>query len=215
MKNILLLVFTFLSITIFAQSNEVIVSYQSFRPDPKLGIWEPPSRKGIALNFYRNMNTKSAIAVKINANQYRQSGFTTRFRSLGLDVTSRRTLLQKYNIRVMGEFGISVLRDYSELVDMDELYEDLIRNHAENGGWLCGVIDVPQNSKMTTDYPREKWFKSNHYGLASSLSIDYTIKNRVIIGLSYGYNVYWTTNEAIEDKKTRRLNLNLNLGYKF
>ncbi len=215
MKNILLVIFTFLSISVFAQSNEVVLSYQSFRSDLKKVLKDPPIRKGLALSFYKNISPKSAIAVKVNTNQTRPLGYSNRFRSLGLDVTSRRTLLQKYNIRIMGEFGIAVRRDYSELVDMDDIYEDLARNHSENGVMFCGVIDVPQGSRMKEDYPGQKWFQSNHYGLTSIVSIDYTIMNKIIIGASYHYNVYWTTNEEMEDKKSRRLNFSLNLGYKF
>lgn len=203
MKKIILFFFILSSITGFAQSNEAFISYQALGNDDY--------GKGMALSYYRQIAPKTALALKVNINAFEQTEYSTKNRSISLDVLNRKTLINKNNFRLMGAFGFSVLRDYTELYDSEVIHEE--RN---NGNILfCGFIDIPRGVKFKEDYPGQKWFKSNHYGLASMISVDYTIKDIFIMGASYGINIYRTTNEEALEQKTKRSNLNISLGIKF
>ncbi|MFT5168026.1 MAG: opacity protein-like surface antigen [Saprospiraceae bacterium] len=200
MKNILLLIFLFLTITAFAQNNEVIISYQPFQYDTY--------GKGVALSYYRAVAPRQSMGLRTNFNQTQIEYSTARFRSGSIDAVSRWNLSKGNKFRLMVESGVSILRTYEEVFTYEELYQTL-----ENCFYFCGVLSSREELAYKTD---DNWYKTTRFGIASAVSIDFQVFKRMIIGASYGYNIYLSNNdEPFYEKRTKRSNLNINLGYKF
>ena len=198
MKNILLLTFLLVSIAAFTQSTEVIISYQTFQ-DNTYG-------KGVALSYYRSITTHQSLGLKTNFNQTQLEYSAARFRSGSIDAVSRWKLTKGNRFRLMAETGMSVLRTYEELFDYNEL-------HQENGIIWCGTFSPREELSYSTD---DSWYKTNRFGIATAVGIDFQIFKQMIIGASYGYNIYLSNDtQPFYEKRTKRSNLNINLGYKF
>jgi hypothetical protein len=199
MKNILLFTFLFISTVGFAQSNEVIISYQPFQNDDY--------GKGVALSYYRSITTHQSLGLKTNFNQTQLEYPTTRFRSGSIDAVSRWKLTKGNRFRLMAETGVSILRTYEELHRYQE-------QHLENGSiFFCGTMSPREELAYQTE---EDWYKTNRFGITTAVSVDFQAFNRMIIGASYGYNIYLSNDtQPFYEKRTKRSNLNINLGYKF
>ena len=198
MKNILLFIFLLITVTGFAQSNELIISYQTFQKDDY--------GKGVALSYYRSITTHQSLGLKTNFNQSQLKYPTAKFRSGSIDAVSRWKLTKGNRFRLMAETGVSILRTYEEL----HRYEE---QHLEDGFFWCGTFSPREELAYQTE---DDWYKTNRFGIATAVSFDFQIFKRMIIGASYGYNIYLSNDtQPFYEKRTKRSNLNINLGYKF
>ena len=194
MKNILLFVFLLSPLSVFAQSNEVILSNQ---------ILNDNFIKGSSLSYYRTVTPGRAIGIKTHFTWDKfitYYNFTSKNYAATIDLVHRQDFLPKSKIRLLGELGLSFKKQIqNEIPPIDPLFLICMGCHGDEF--------YPQNEN-------ELWSKTNHIGLTASLGIDVQFKV-FSLGLSYGLKRYFIHDVKVGDNIENVPNLNINLGYKF
>lgn len=185
MKNILLLVLCALSISSFAQKNELSTIYQ-LNTDKNLG-------KGLAFNYYRHVASNKAMGIKVF---YTEASQYTNLKAIGIDLTHRWDLMKYKNIRFMFESGIAALQTIEE-----STYTD----------FDCNCIFIRVDSAFA---PTEELRNYLYFGYTAGLGFEIQFLKLMTFGVGYNLNNYMT-NHKRENKTVSRSNFQVNVGVKF
>ncbi|MFT5168027.1 MAG: opacity protein-like surface antigen [Saprospiraceae bacterium] len=189
MKNFLLLTFLFLTTTVFAQKNEVVISYLPLHIDA--------FGNGASLGYYRNLSGKNALGIKTSFNRLGENDYDYS-KNFSFDVVNRWNLSKANRFRFMTEIGVTALRRYQP-----------VQNH--NIGW-CGNSTPQEINRMLAMYEGQK---TNYFGFVSSLGFDFRVTKNISFGAGYLLKAYFTNNTGHYNAVNYLTNLSINTSMKF
>ena len=191
-KYILILAALFVTTSIFAQKNEIALSYQAFQYDA-FGI-------GTSLSYYRQISPKSALGIRLAYNGMGKNWINSYdySKNISLDLVNRWTLTKGTKFRVFTEMGVSTLKRYIPST-----------NHVF--GW-CGNSTPQEINRMLARYEKQR---INYIGFTSSLGVDFQVLKYLNIGVSYLFKAYLTNNTELNEELRYLSNLSVNANIKF
>jgi hypothetical protein len=189
MKNIILFTLLFLTTAVFAQKNEVVISYLPLHLDA--------FGNGTSLGYYRNLSGKTALGIKASYNRLGENDYNYS-KNFSLDVVNRRNLSKGTKFRFLTEIGVTALRRYQP-------------SQLHNIGW-CGNSTPAEINRMQEMYDKKK---INYFGFVSSIGFDFRLAKNISFGAGYILKAYLTNNIDQYNEVSYLTNLNINTVIKF
>ena len=189
MKNILLFTLLFLTTAVFAQKNEVVISYLPLHLDA--------FGNGTSLGYYRNLSGKTALGIKASFNKLGENKYN-HSENFSLDVVNRWNFSKETKLRFLTEIGVTALRRYQP-------------TQSHYIGW-CGNSTPAEINRMLAMYEKKK---INYFGFVSSLGFDFRVTKNISLGAGYILKAYFTNEVNQFNEVSYLTNLNINTVIKF
>lgn len=190
MKNLFLILCFLFPLTIFAQKNEIQISYQP------LNQYE--YNNGLAIAFFYSIASKTALGVRATYNGLGQTKdeFSGQRHHASLDIVTRQDFIQSRFFQLQGEVGISAMRRYK----------------GENLFWYCGNSSIQEIERMIHANTASK---DNFFGFTTGLTTQFNITKSIGIGATYQIKMLVASSDLVYDRKKSFGLCHLNLTYKF
>ena len=195
MKNILIFTFLVFSTSVFAQNNELVISFLPLHSDAY--------GQGVALTYYKNIYGKNAMGVRAGFNGHsRYSANDYDFsKNISVDIVNRWNLSKGNKFRFLTEVGISALRKH-----VPTIYNNY-------GCFVFCGNSTPE--EINQYYEKSKKQKANYLGFVSTVGFDFQATKNISFGAGYMVKAYFTNKTDQIDGLNYFSNMSINSIIKF